>query len=138
MDWNLIWLMIGVMVCWGGYPVLEKMAVGVHPAWIAALLVAGSIPTGSLGLVFEKTEAPTGKAASIILLCGAILGLGMFFFGKILALPKLDIGKIFAIEIAATCVFTTVLCAVFLGESFPPMKIGAIAGIVVCVYVLNL
>lgn len=80
---ELILLIIGSSLCWGFYPILERM-VTAHPAWIAALLVIGSVPTGAFGLL-QKPELPTPKASFVILIAGMILGLGMFFFGKILA-----------------------------------------------------
>ena len=132
---ELILLTIGIALCWGGYPLLER-TVAAHPAWIAALLVIGSVPTGALGLI-QKPELPTLKASIVILIAGLVLGLGMFFFGKILAWPGLEIGKIFPVLIGLATLVSAIGGAVFFGEAVTAYKLSGLAAILIGIYMLS-
>lgn len=133
---TLIWIYIGLCsVCWGIYPVLANTVPGVHPAWMSALLVIGSL-TGSLGLL-GRPPAPTGNAAMKILFCGAILGLGMFIFGKLQVVPNLDVGKVFPIILGLMCIVTAVAGAVVVGNPFTATRALGLAIIIIGVYVIS-
>lgn len=129
------WIVLSAL-CWGIYPVLEKTVIGVHPAWVSALLVIGSVFTGSLGLLARPAVPMAGNALKI-LFCGAIMGIGMLVFGKIQVYPNLDVGKVFPIILGLMCIVTAASGALFLGESFPATKVAGLAIIVIGVYVIS-
>lgn len=129
-----IWIVLCAFF-WGAYPVLEKFAT-IHPAWASALLTIGSVPIASIGLLY-KPAAPDLKATMITLICGAMLGAGMFGFGKLLGWPGLDIGKMYPIIIGLVGVISAVCGIIFLGSPISVTKIAGLAAVCIGVYLLS-
>ena len=120
-------------VCFGTWPILARFG-GMTPGWMSFLIGVGTMLATALGL---NASTPGGKSAAIVVAAGAINGLGMLAFGKLIGWKGQDVSRLLPIVFAIMPVVTVLTALLFLHE---PMTLKRGAGIVlagIAIWFLN-
>ncbi len=116
--------------CFGTWPVISRFATGVNPGWFSLLVALGTL-AGVLPML--NTAMPAARGAAIVLVAGAVNGVGMLMFVKLLNTKGADLSRVLPMVYALMPVFTVATSMAFLHE---PMNLKRGIGIALAIAAL--
>lgn len=120
---NPIYYCIFAALCFGGWPLLGRFS-GLSSGWMSLLVASGTATLGLISIFTNQTSgAPSARAIIIGLTAGAINGVGMLAYSKVIGWQGSDVSKILPIAMILTPMFAMAGALIFLGEPVSAKKL---------------
>lgn|GEM_PF-2011359 len=123
-------------LCFGGWPLLGRCA-GLSSGWMSLLVASGTVVLGTVSIITNPASTPSVRAIVIGLTAGAINGVGMLAYSKVIGWQGSDVSKILPIAMILTPMFAMAGALIFLGEPVSAKKLFGAGIACVGIYLLS-
>lgn len=123
-------------LCFGCWPILGRFA-GLGSGWLSLLVATGTAILASVSLLANHPGAPSVRSVIIGLTAGAINGIGMLAYAKVIGWQGEDVSKVLPIAMILTPLFAMAGALIFLGEPVTGKKLIGAGLACVGVYLLS-
>ncbi len=119
---NPLYYCIFAALCFGGWPLLGRCS-GLSSGWMSLLVASGTVILGIVSILTQTGNTPSTRSVIIGLTAGAINGVGMLAYAKVIGWQGSDVSKILPIAMILTPMFAMAGALIFLGEPVSAKKL---------------
>lgn len=119
---NPLFFCIFAALCFGSWPLLGRFA-GLSSGWMSLLVSTGTATLATVSILTNQASTPSVRSIGIGLVAGAINGLGMLAYSKVIGWQGTDVSKILPIAMILTPMFAMAGALLFLGEPVSAKKL---------------